>query len=196
MLVVLDGPWLHTEFPFLTHISSFWFYRALGTAWTELTEFGSHSAPFSSPNTQLLAHSATASYQAKHVSIKAFAHTTTLVWKALLGNVHTVYTFTLKLLSNFILRDTWVAQWLSICFQLRVWSWNSRIESHIGLSSRSLLVHLPMSLPGFCVSHELINKIFKKKKTKNKFHLIGEHIILFLPILTIFLHSSFYDLSL
>ena len=44
--------------------------------------------------------------------------------------------------------DAWVAQWLSICLQLRVWSQGPGIESHIMLPAWSLLP-LPMSLPLF-----------------------------------------------
>ena len=44
------------------------------------------------------------------------------------------------------IQDTWVAQWLNICLQLRVSSWSSRIESHIGIPAGSLLLPLPMSL--------------------------------------------------
>ena len=40
----------------------------------------------------------------------------------------------------------------------------SRIKSRIGLPAWSLLLPLPVSLPlSLCVSHERINKIFKKK---------------------------------
>ena len=51
--------------------------------------------------------------------------------------------------------DTWVAQWLSICLQLRAWSRGPGIKSHIGLTAGSLLLTLPMSLP-LCVF--LMNK--------------------------------------
>ena len=60
---------------------------------------------------------------------------------------------------------TWVAQWLSVCLWLRAWSWGPGIESHIRLSTGSLLLPLPLSLPlslSLCLSW--INKIFKKKK--------------------------------
>ena len=50
-------------------------------------------------------------------------------------------------------RDTWVTHRLSICFRLRVWSWGSRIESHIGLPECSLLLPLFVSLPlSVCLS--------------------------------------------
>ena len=60
-------------------------------------------------------------------------------------------------------RDTWVAQWLSICLWLRLWSRGPGIESHIRLPTGSLLVPLPMSLPlSLCLSW--INKQNLKKK--------------------------------
>ena len=49
--------------------------------------------------------------------------------------------------------DAWVAQWLSICLQLRVWSWGPGMELHIGLPTGSLLLPLPVSLPlSLCLS--------------------------------------------
>ena len=57
---------------------------------------------------------------------------------------------------NQTLGDTWWLR-LSICSQLRVWSWDPRIESHIGLPLGSLPLPLPMFLPLLlCVS--LMNK--------------------------------------
>ena len=47
-------------------------------------------------------------------------------------------------------RDTWVAQQLSICLWLRAWSWSPGIEFHIGLPEWSLLLPLPV-----CVSLSL-----------------------------------------
>ena len=48
-----------------------------------------------------------------------------------------------------------VAQWLSICLQLRSWSQGPGIKSHIGLPTGSLLLPLPVSLLlSFSVSHE------------------------------------------
>ena len=44
----------------------------------------------------------------------------------------------------FLVQGTFVAQWLSVCIQLRTWSWGPGIESHIGLPVGSLL--LPLSL--------------------------------------------------
>ena len=62
-------------------------------------------------------------------------------------------------------RDTWVAQWLSVCLRPRTWSRSSRIESCIGLlygaSFSSLCLYLCLSL---CLSW--INKL-QKKKQKN-----------------------------
>ena len=55
--------------------------------------------------------------------------------------------------------DAWVAQWLSVCLQLRSWSWGSRIKSHIGPPAGILLLPLLLSV---CLSW--INKVFKKKK--------------------------------
>ena len=53
--------------------------------------------------------------------------------------------------------DTWVAQWFSVCLQLRAWSWSPGIESHIGLPAWSLLLPLPVSLP-LSISLSWINK--------------------------------------
>ena len=53
-----------------------------------------------------------------------------------------------------------MAQRLSVCLQLRAWSWDPGMESHIGLPLRSLLLSLPVAL---CLSW--INKIFKKINT-------------------------------
>ena len=66
------------------------------------------------------------------------------------------------------IRGTRVAQWLSICLGLRLWSWGPGIESCIGLSAWSLLLLLPVSLP-FSVCLSWINKMFTKnnKKTIN-----------------------------
>ena len=60
-----------------------------------------------------------------------------------------------------VYRDTWVAQRLSICLQLRAWSWSPGIKSHVRLPARSLLLPLPVCLP-LCLSWT--NKILKKKK--------------------------------
>ena len=46
---------------------------------------------------------------------------------------------------------TWVAQRLSVCLQLRLWSRGPGIKFHIRLPTESLLLPLPMSLP-LCVS--------------------------------------------
>ena len=55
----------------------------------------------------------------------------------------------------------WLSGWASAISFRR----DLGIESHIGLLAGSLLLPLPMSLPlSLCVSHELINKIFKNKK--------------------------------
>ena len=53
---------------------------------------------------------------------------------------------------------TWVAQWLSICLWLGLWSWGPGIESHIRLPAGNLLPPLPMSLP---LSVSLMNKSIK-----------------------------------
>ena len=50
-------------------------------------------------------------------------------------------------------REAWVAQWWSVCLELREWFWGLGIESHIGLPAGTLLLPLPMSLPLY-VSHE------------------------------------------
>ena len=52
-------------------------------------------------------------------------------------------------------RDTWVAQWFSVCLWLRAWSRGPGIESCIGRPAWSLLLPLPVFL-SFCMS--LINK--------------------------------------
>ena len=65
-------------------------------------------------------------------------------------------------LDAFPSRGTWVGQWLSVCFQLRLWSQDPGIESHTRLSAGSLILPLSMSLR-LCGSHEQINKILKKK---------------------------------
>ena len=44
------------------------------------------------------------------------------------------------------IQDIWVAQWLSLCFWLRMWSRGPGIESHIGLLAGSLLLLLSVSL--------------------------------------------------
>ena len=44
-------------------------------------------------------------------------------------------------------RGIWVAQWLSVCLQLRSWSKDLEIKSYIRLPAGSLLLPLPMSLP-------------------------------------------------
>ena len=64
--------------------------------------------------------------------------------------------------------DTWVAQQLGVCLQLRVWSRGPGIESPIWLPVESLLLPLPVSLPpSLCVSW--INKyILKKEATCDK----------------------------
>ena len=50
-------------------------------------------------------------------------------------------------------RCSWVAQWLSICFQLRAWSQGPGIEFCIRLPAESLLLPPPMSLPlSLCLS--------------------------------------------
>ena len=67
--------------------------------------------------------------------------------------------------------DAWVAQWLGVCLWLRAWSWSPRIESHIRLPVKSLLLPLPVSLLSLCLSW--INKIFKNnnnKKIKGPFY--------------------------
>ena len=43
-------------------------------------------------------------------------------------------------------RDAWVAQWLSVCLPLRLWSWSPGIKSHIRLCMSLFLLRLPMSL--------------------------------------------------
>ena len=53
--------------------------------------------------------------------------------------------------------DAWVAQQLSVCLSLRVWSWSPRMESHIRIPAWSLLLPLPMSLP-FSLCLSWINK--------------------------------------
>ena len=56
-----------------------------------------------------------------------------------------------------------VSRWLSICLQLRSWSWGPGMESCTRLPAGSLLLLLSMSLPlSVCLSW--INKILKKKK--------------------------------
>ena len=50
---------------------------------------------------------------------------------------------------------TWVAQWLSICLWLRVWSEGPETEPHIRLLAVRLLFPLPVSLP---LSVPLMNK--------------------------------------
>lgn len=68
----------------------------------EYTWSCSCSAPPSSPNTWFLLHLTAASKQAQHVSIKATAHTTVLVWKALSANIRMVCSLTLfKILLKF-----------------------------------------------------------------------------------------------
>ena len=56
-----------------------------------------------------------------------------------------------------------MAQWLSICLWLRVWSRDPGIEFCIGLPAGRLLLPLPMSLP-LSLFLSWINKILKKKK--------------------------------
>ena len=58
---------------------------------------------------------------------------------------------------------TLVAQWLSICLQLRSWSLGPGIESCIGLPVGSLLLPLSTSLP---LSLSLMNKSIKSLKNK------------------------------
>ena len=61
------------------------------------------------------------------------------------------------------LRDAWVAEQLSICLWLRLWSQGPRIKFCIGLPAWSLLLPLHVSLPLFlCLSW--INKWNLKKK--------------------------------
>ena len=49
--------------------------------------------------------------------------------------------------------DAWVAQWLSICLQLRLWSWVWGLSPRIGLPAGSLLLPLSVSLPlSLCLS--------------------------------------------
>ena len=61
-----------------------------------------------------------------------------------------------------------VAQWLSICLQLRWWSWGPGMESHIDPPTGSLCsLCLCLSLsPG--VSHEERQKILKERNTGNR----------------------------
>ena len=61
----------------------------------------------------------------------------------------------------------WFSGWgLSICLQLRAWSWGPGIKSRIRLPAGSLLLPLPMSLPlSVCLSW--INKWNLLKKEKN-----------------------------
>ena len=67
------------------------------------------------------------------------------------------------------LRDTWVAQWLSICLWLRVWSQGPEIESHIRFSIGNLLLPLPMSLPfSLGLSWVKKNKEFKTHSVESK----------------------------
>ena len=53
--------------------------------------------------------------------------------------------------------DTWVAQWLSICFWPRAWSPGPGIKSHVRLPTGSLLLPLLISLP-LSLSVSLMNK--------------------------------------
>ena len=53
--------------------------------------------------------------------------------------------------------DAWVAQRLSNCLWLRVWSWNPGIESCIGLPAWGLLLPPPMFLP-LSLAVSLMNK--------------------------------------
>ena len=48
-------------------------------------------------------------------------------------------------------RGAWVAQWLSVCLWLGLWSQGPENESHVGLPTGSLPLPLPVSLP-FCLS--------------------------------------------
>ena len=50
-------------------------------------------------------------------------------------------------------RDVWVAQWLSACLWLRALILGSRIESHTGLPTGSLLLYLCLCL-SLCISRE------------------------------------------
>ena len=59
----------------------------------------------------------------------------------------------------------WVPQWLSICFGSVHDPADLGLKSHIRLPEWSLIFPLPIPLP-LCVSHEYINKIFKKEKDK------------------------------
>ena len=61
--------------------------------------------------------------------------------KKSLGSYHFLQT------KDHMMRGTWVAQWLSVCPQLRSWSQGPGIESHIGFPTGSLLLPLPVSLP-------------------------------------------------
>ena len=61
-------------------------------------------------------------------------------------------------------RGTWVAQWLSVCLWLRLWSQSPRIEFCIRLPTGSLLLPLPTALPlSLCLSWK-IKKIFFKNQ--------------------------------
>ena len=67
---------------------------------------------------------------------------------------------------NLEIRGTWVAQQLSVCLHLRMWSWGPGIESHIGLLQGdcfSLCLWL-------CLSPCLMSKWIKSLKKKSLYH--------------------------
>ena len=69
-------------------------------------------------------------------------------WRGIWVTRMSLYLYGLFVTSE-TLWGTWVAQWLSVSFQPRAWSWGPGFESCIRLPAWSLLLSLPVSLPFF-----------------------------------------------